>query len=59
MGHGVSREVIHAAFVAAEKAPDPRRERVSMAIAHLHAGTPDADAVAQAMIARILEESGR
>jgi hypothetical protein len=59
MGHAVSREILNAALLVAENAPDPRRERVTMAIAHLHAGTPDASAVAQAMIARILEESGK
>jgi hypothetical protein len=57
MGHGVSREIIHAAFMAAESAPDPRRECVTTAIAHLHAGTLDANAVAQAVIERILAES--
>jgi hypothetical protein len=59
MGHAVSREILHAALMVAENAPDPRRERVTIAIAHLHAGTPDANVVAQAMIARILEESGK
>jgi hypothetical protein len=59
MSHGVSREVLRAALVAAENAPDPRDERVTLAIAHLHAGTPDANAVAKAMIARILAEAGK
>jgi len=59
MSHGVSREVLRAALVAAENAPDPRNERVNLAIAHLHAGTPDASAVAQAIIARILAEAGK
>jgi hypothetical protein len=57
MGQAVSREILHAALTIADNAPDPRRERVTMAIAHLHAGTPDSSAVAQAMIARILAES--
>lgn len=59
MGHAVSTEILHAALMVAENAPDPRHERVTRAIAHLHAGTLDANAVAQAMIARILAESGK
>lgn len=58
MAHGVSPEVFQAAVAVAENTPDPRMERVSLAVAHLDAGTPDAHDVAQAMIACIMGESG-
>jgi hypothetical protein len=56
MTHGVSPEVFQAALVAAENAPDPRMERVDLAVAHLGAGALDARAVAQAVISCILAE---
>ena len=59
MTHGVSPEVFQAALVAAKNAPDPREERVSLAVAHLGAGALDARAVAQAMISCIRDESAR
>jgi hypothetical protein len=58
MAHGVSPEVFQAAVNAAENAPDPRMERVTLAVAHLDAAAPDAHDVAQAMISCILAESG-
>lgn len=57
MFQGVSQETLKAALIAAENAPDPRSDRVSLAIAHLDAGETDAHLVAQAMIASILAES--
>jgi hypothetical protein len=59
MRHGVSAEVFRAAVSAAVNAPDAREERVTLAAADLDAGRLDADAVAKAMICRILAESVR
>jgi hypothetical protein len=57
MAHGVSPEVFQAAVMAAENAPDPRMERVSLAVAHLDAGRLDSHEVARAIVACILAES--
>jgi len=59
MTHGVSPEVFQAALVAAESAPDPRMERVDLAVEHLGAGALDSRAVAQAVISCILAEISR
>lgn len=55
----ISQDVLHAARVAAASAPDARDDRVRLAIAHMHAGCPDSQTIALAMIARIRSESGK
>ena len=58
MAHGVSPEVFLEAMMLASEAPDPRMDRVDMAVARLNTGIPDSHDLAQAMISGILAESG-
>jgi hypothetical protein len=57
--HDVPVGVLQAAILAAENAPDPREDRVELAMVHMDAGTPDSRAVAQAMISTIIADSTR
>jgi hypothetical protein len=53
----VSVDVVQAAILVAENTPDPRADRVEMALVHLDAGLVDARTVAQAMLATIATDS--
>ena len=55
----VSEEVLEEAIRVAQAAPDPRVDRVRMAVEHLDDGAPDAHIVAQAVIHSIIADSGR
>jgi hypothetical protein len=52
-------DVVHAAILAAENAPDLRKDRVELAIVHLDAGGVDAHILAQAMISTIIADAYR
>jgi hypothetical protein len=55
----VSVDVVQAAILVAENTPDPRADRVEMAIVRLDSGELDARTVATAMISTILADSHR
>ena len=57
--HDVPVDVVQAAMLVARNAPDPRKDRVALAIVHLGAGALDSNTVAQAVISTIIADCER